>query len=295
MAETIGDIFRELDFYEYHQIFLSSNYYEVLFPFLLLFAVYYSVLSSKKLTFFKSKNTGKPFSSVISIISLVVSFYSVNFQISDEHTIATLMMMLFPNISALTIAILTFYIVGAILGKDFFKGVFDKKNTAFLYIAIGGIGLGAVLYYVGIAMGFWDFDPFDAGSRWNFILALFFLILGITFLFIDMAAIGILLLLVFGAYVVNSGDELVLSYFVDPVVFIIIIIILLLAWLNSEGEDKGMLAKKLRDSENTLAEFEKKNGRKPDDYNARIYDIVDSNYNSNLNKWKNKYGGENWK
>lgn len=286
MVSSLQEAFRELNFYEYHTLFLSSDFYSLIFPFLLSFALFYAVLPKLKL--FQSSKTGKPYNAVIFIISLFVSWYGVTFEISDGYSLSDLMMMLFPNISALTILILALYVVGAMFGKDFLRGLFPKKETAFVYLALGGLGLGVVLYYTGIAMGFWGFSPFDEGSKWNFILALFLFILGVTFLFVDMIPLGIIFLLVFGVYVYNSGNEAVLDLVVDPVIFIIIIIYLLMSWLLGDKDtERKKLAKILQDQEKTLANYSKK----PKDYEGRIHDIVSGSYEANKKKWEKEFGG----
>jgi len=225
MTNAVSDFLLNLDFYSIIEAFLDNGYYEFLFPFLLSFAVFFTILSKVKI--FKSKSTGKPYSSIISVVSLVVSWYGVSFETSDGYNVGNLIMMMFPNISALTIGVLSLYIVGAILGKDFFKGLFRKDHTGYMFIVIGAIGLGAVIFYVGIAMGFWDYDYLDAASYWNVILAVAFLIMGVVFILIDMASLGVLLLFVFGVFVYNYGEGNILEYFIDPVVFIVRIVIVL--------------------------------------------------------------------
>ena len=284
---------RSADFENLLQVFFDNNYYYFLFPFLLLFAILYTILG--KVSIFRSKKTGRPIKPVIFVISLVVSFYSVNFEISEGYLIGDLLMMMFPNISALTIGILGLYVAGAVAGKDFFRGLFDKKNSAFIYLAVGGIGLGAVLYYVGIAMGFWDIAVIDQTSYWNFILAFFLLILGIVFLFTGLVPIGIVFLFIFFGYVYNSGNATVIEYVIDPIVFIIVIILVLLAWLNSDKDKKFELRESLNRQEKRLQEYEKSYGRKPKDFESRFHDITDSSFNSNKKKWEQNYPGENWK
>ena len=78
MATSIGEIFRELNFNEYHRILLENSYYDILFPFLLVFAVLYSVLLSKKIKLFHNKK-GEPYSAIVFVISGIVSFSSIFF------------------------------------------------------------------------------------------------------------------------------------------------------------------------------------------------------------------------
>lgn len=277
MVNSISDAFRELDFYELHQVFLDSNYYQVLFPFLLAYVLFYTVLG--KIGIFQYKNgnrKGEPIKSVIVIVSLIVSFFGVSFEVSPGESVGSLMMVMFPNISALTIGVLMLYIVGSMFGLDFFKGMFRRDHSAYLYLAVGVIGLGSVIYYVGISMGLWDFDPLDAQSHWNVVIAVAMLILGVVFLFIDMVAIGVVLLMVFGAFVYNYGDGNILEYFVDPIVFIILIIVVTFSWVNSDKDRKDELEYKIRNQEKTRGRFK---GAK--DYDTPIRDIVEEAYLAN--------------
>lgn len=295
MVNNIRDIFTGLNFNEYHRILLESSYYQILFPFLLIFAVLYSALSSKKVMIFRNKKTGEPYSAIVFIISLIVSFYGVSFETSPGQSVGSLMMVMFPNISALTMGILVLYIVGGMLGKNFFKGVFSKKWDAIMYMIVGGIGLGAIIFYLGISMGFWDFNPLDTASYWNVIIGMFLLILGIVFLFVDYIPFGVLLLSIFAAFVYNYGQGSILDYFIDPVVFIVFIIIVMLMWMNTDKEAKYYVKRDLNDELRQKEQYEKVYGRKPKDYESRIHDIVDEQYKSNLEEWNKKYPGEEWK
>ncbi len=295
MATSIGELFRELDFNEYHKILLDNNYYSVLFPFLLVFAILYSILSAKSVKIFRSKKTNEPYSAVIFIISLIVSFYGVSFETSPGQNVGMLMMVMFPNISALTMGILMLYIVGGILGKNFFTGVFSKKWDAIVYMVVGGIGLGAVIFYVGITMGFWDFNPLDTQSYWNVILGMFLLIIGIVMIAVDYIPLGTMFLIIFGIFVYNYGEGNVLEYFIDPVIFILFIIIVLLMWMNSEKEHKFFVRRDLNDEIRQMEGYEKVYGRKPVPYESRINDLVESSYDDNIAEWKKKWPNEEWR
>ena len=287
MVNSIVDVLGELNFYELHKLFLDSSYYEFLFPFLLAYALFFTVLS--KVSIFKSKKTGEPIKSVIVVISTLVAFYGISFEISDGVNVGNLLMSMFPGISALTIGILTLYIVAAMFGEDVFNGLFRKDHTAYLYIAVGVIGLGSVIYYVGIAMGFWKFDSIGPESQWNTIIAIALLILGVVFMFIDMIGYGLILLMVFGAFIYNAGAGNILEYFVDPVIFIIVIIIVLVAWLNSDKEEKQILEDKLKASHMAASKLSEKELK---GYNNRIADISNQSHLDNLKKYRKKYGKE---
>jgi hypothetical protein len=270
-------------------VFFDSGYYEFFFPFLLSFALFYAILCHVKIFQHKKGSMqGKPVKSVIIVISFVVSYYAVSFEISEGNTLGSLLMMLFPNISALTIGILSLYIVGAIFAKNFFSGLFDKSNSAILYLLVGGIGLGSVVYYTGIAMGFWDNYPITNIGLWNTIFAVLFLVLGIVFLLIGMVPFAIIFLYVLIAFMLNySVTESILKLFIDPVVFILTIVGLSLSWMNSndleyhEKKYKKMLEKYERDF----------GGKNIQPYDNRIHDILESsmkNKKKYIDKLKNK-------
>lgn len=292
MASSFNDAIASIEIEELLFVFLDSGYYDILFPFLIVYAFIYAILA--KVEIFQSRKTGKPISSVLTVVSLVISWFGVSFEVSEGYSVGNLMMMLFPNISALTIGILMLYFVGSIVGKNFFKGVFDKRTGAFVYLAIGGIGLGAVIFYVGIAMGFWNYDPGDIPSYWNFIGAMFLLILGIVFLIVEMVPLGILFLALFGVFVYNGGNDNILEYFVDPVVFMVIIILVLLSWLSSDKEKEEKLKYNLGKNEKLLGKYEAAYGRKPNDYESRIYDITEASYQGNKKKYE-ELTGKKWK
>lgn len=298
MASTIGDIFRELDFNEYHQILLDNSYYDVLFPFLLVFAVLYTVLSLERVKLFRSKKTNEPYKSVIFIVSFILSYFGVSFEISDGYNLGSLFMMMFPNISALTMGILALYVVGSILGKDFFRGLFDKDHGAYAHFAIGVIGLGAIVFYLGIVFGLWDYNYLDPQSYWNIVIAVALLIMGVVFMIIGLFVPGAIMLLVLGTFIYNYGDGNILEYFIDPVIFIAIIVIGFVSWLGKDKNPKERLRSSLIDSERSIQkyidEYRKEHGREPRTYDSKIYDIMEKSYRNNVHKWNKKYPGEKW-
>lgn len=286
MAGSIRDLIVELDFNEFHEILLNNSYYDALFPFLLIYALLSAALPYAKI--FRSKKTGKPYKPTIVIISLVVAFFGSSFEISEGETLGSLMMMLFPNISAITIGILTLYLVGSMLNKNFFKNLFRKDVSSYAIFAVGVIGLGAIIYYLGIAFGMWDLDPFDQMSYWNIILAVAFLIMGVVFLFIDLIPLGLVFLLVFGVYVYNfDNSQTILELFIDPVIFIVIIFTALFSWMGSgkaksEEDEREALAGKLISQKAGILDY--------GEQDSRIKDIIDVNYDKNRKKWKKRYG-----
>lgn len=291
---NIRDVISKLDFNEYHQIFLNNSYYEILFPFLLIFAILYTILSHHKVRLFQNRKTGKAYKPIVMLVSIIVAFFSVYFEISAGQTVGGLMMMMFPNISALTIGILCLYIIGAIFGKDFFRDMFDKDHGAYIYFAMGGIGLGSVIFYVGISLGIWDFNPLDGGEYWTVIFGVLFFILTIVFFIIGQIPMGLVFLFVFLGIVFNSGDSSPLGYFIDPIIFIVILIIVILSWLNSDTDSeskKRKLMNSLRDAESSLS-FDEKHYDKD---GSRLTDITRANFEKNKSKWEKLYGGEDWR
>ena len=286
LTETIRDI----DIGELLSVLYDSHYYEILFPFLLSFAVIYTVLERIKIfKYKKGANKDKPIKPALFIVSALVSYYGISFELSQGYSVGNFLMMLFPNISALTMGILGLYIVGSIFAKDFFSGLFDRKNSAFLVLIIGVIGIGSIIYYAGIAMGFWSDYPITNTGLWNTIFAIAFLILGIVFLFIpNMVPFALILLFVFGTFVVNySAQESILELFIDPVIFILAIVAFLLSWLNSND---------IKEQEKEYAEMEKSfnedyGGKDIPDYKNRIHDIKKSALESkkkHIDKLKSK-------
>lgn len=279
MTNGISGLLSKINFFDLIKVLYDKSYYEIVFPFLLSYAIFFTILS--KIKIFKSKKTGEPIKPIIIIIALIISFFGVTFETAQGYNVGKLLMMMFPNISALTIGILALYIIGAILGKDFFRGVFRKDWDAYVYMAVGTIGFGAIIYYVGIAMGFWSSGGFSSTSYWNVIIAVALLILGLIFLFSDMFAFGLLCIIVFIAFVLNAGKGSILEYFIDPVVFIFFIFIFIFSWITTGGE-KEKLEKKIARQEEKLSKYAP--GTK--DYDSRFKDILEESLKRNREKLK---------
>ncbi len=272
---------------------LSGQFYDYLFPFLLIYAMFYTVLSSEKISLFRGN--GILNKAAVFTISITVSLFSIYFQLPSGYTIGKLLMILFPNISTITIVVLTLYIIGAMMGKNFFKGAFDKRKSAFGVLTIGGLSLGLVIFYVGIAFGMWNYMPFDEVGIANVVLAVIFIILAIVFFLIHMAGHAFILLIVTIKFIADGGDDFILNYFIDPAMFILILITFLLTWMNSEGEEKKLLKRDLLEQKESLDGYKKiNNGKLLDDYKSRKQDISESGFQSNQEKWNKKYPGESW-
>ena len=293
MASSWFDVlFDSFNPYAFLQWLQEKGMYDYLFPFLLIFVLFHVSLSFSSL--FKSKKTKEPLNAVITVIAIIVAFFSVSFELSPGYTLANTLMMLFPNISALSVLALMFYLIGAMLGKNYFRGLFSREITSYLFFLIGGLGLTSVLFYLGIAFGFWTYDLGNPGSYWNFFFVLLFLILGVVFIFVgfELRPFGIMFVLIALLYIINDGEGGVFSYVTDPIVFIVFLFTILVSWMGSDPEqEKRILAEKLRRSHKTI----QNDYTDTKEYESRIYDVVDPLYKSNLKKWKEKYGDEDWK
>lgn len=291
MAQSVSDFFKSIDFFQIQDTFVDIGLYDYLFPYLLLYALFVTVFPYIKLFQKKNGSTNKP---VVVLLSLLISLYGVSFEISSGQTIGMLLMNLFPNISALTIGIVALYIVGSILGVDFLKGLFRKDISANIYFTLAGLGLGMVVYFLGIAYGAWDYDPLDSESMWNVILALLFGILSIVFFIIKKVPEGLLFAIVVLSWIFGPQNESILMSFIDPFIFVLILFVFLLAWVNKGDDPKKHLAKLLQESKENIKNFEKSAGFKPKIFDSRTYDLTHQTYLNRLKEWEKKYGNENY-
>ncbi|MCB0370268.1 MAG: hypothetical protein KDD45_12805, partial [Bdellovibrionales bacterium] len=96
------------------------------------------------------------------------------------------------------------------------------------------------------------------------------------FLFTDFIPLGLLILFVLGTYVSNYGNESILGYFIDPIVFVFVIAVLMISWITGDKDHKIELKKKIDKREKLIEEYRKDyGGELPKEYESRIYDIVD--------------------
>ncbi|MFP4402627.1 MAG: hypothetical protein ACLFPL_05370 [Candidatus Nanoarchaeia archaeon] len=263
------------------RVLIDANYFDFLFPFLLLFALLFHVIQK-----ILGRKSSKLFSkSAATVIATIVSFYSVIYTFPSGYTIGDLMMMLFPNISSISIAILSLYVVGSVMGRDFFKDAFRKDISAYTIMFFGVIALGSVVYYVGIVIGLWSFDPYDSASWISVIITVAFLIVGIVFLLIGWFAIGLLLLYVSGSFIYNMGEVGLSSLLFDPYLFILFVFIGIMSWLFKDEKDENQILKeKLNKSKDVMKDIEKNYGGKPPKRGEDLlYDINSQNY-ENMSK-----------
>jgi hypothetical protein len=162
---TIEERIADLDFYGFLRALYDGGWYEFVFPFLLVYAIVFTVLNY--VTVFEGK---KP---VKAVIALVLALFSIAFPITGEgdcfncqKTLADFMMVLFPGVTAFSIGILALYIVAAMLGVnllDFFGE--GERNNLWIRVVLGGIGLIFVFYYFGLGFEWFDND-FSNSDFW---------------------------------------------------------------------------------------------------------------------------------
>ena len=265
---------------------VNAQYYEYFFPFLLLFALYYQVLY--RVLGKQGKNLfTKP---AAMIISGVVSFYSISFKFSTGYSIADLMIMLFPNISAISMAILSLYIIGSVLGYDFFKNMFRKDITAYSIFLFGAIAFGSVIYYAGIVIGLWTFDPYDTTAWFSTILAIGLLILGVVFFIMGWIVLGFGLLFVSVSFIVNKGTTSIFDLLFDPILFIGFIVVFFISWISKTGEDEQKnLQLAISQNKQTIEGIEQRFGRKPEQGEDLLYDINTQALENNEKLYNKKF------
>jgi len=276
----------EFSLVELLKALVNAQYYEYFFPFLLLFALYYQVIH--RVLGKKGKNLfTKP---AALIISLVVSFYSISFKFSTGYSIADFMIMLFPNISAISMAILSMYIIGSILGFDFFKNLFRKDLNAYSIFFFGIIAFGSVVYYSGIVIGLWGFDPYDKTAWFSTVFAIALLILSVVFFIIGWIALAFGLLYVSTSFIFNSGTTSIFDLLFDPILFIGFIVIFFMTWLSkNDGDEKKDLELAISQNRQTINDIESRYGRKPNQGEDLLYDINTQALETNEKKYNQLY------
>lgn len=139
----------------------DNGWFHYLFPFLLVYAILITILN--QIPMFKDRKPVKV------IIAVVVGLFAIAFPITDGScsspyggsyvaggcTLGDLMMVLFPGVTAFSLAILCLYIVAAMMGFDLmdFFGYY-RDNNIVKYI-LGALGVIVVAYYYAKGFG-WD-------------------------------------------------------------------------------------------------------------------------------------------
>jgi len=163
LTDRLGDI----EFSDFIDALYDGGWFEYVFPFLLVYAVVLTILN--KVEIFDNRK------GVRVIIALVLALFSIAFPITgnfdsctvgkfsnDCETLGSMMMVLFPGVTAFSMGILALYIVVAMLGLDLteFFGKGAKENDYIKYI-LGGIGLFVVIYYYARGFGWGGFENSD--------------------------------------------------------------------------------------------------------------------------------------
>jgi len=244
------NIITEIDFNQIITYLKNNSFLKYLFPFLLLYSLLYVILSNIKL--FKTKEK-KPLKSVITIISLVISIIGTIIPISNTgRNLGDFISSFFPNVSAIGIFLLTIFIISSMLGKNFLDFFSSPSENSFAHFIILFISFGAMLFYLGIYAGLWNYDSLNPNEQWNFYLAVSFVIIGIILIILKSYTIGTILLLTTIVYISNGANSNILSYLFDPIVFIVAIIFILLNWIQEPNKDKKYYKEEIKDIYETM-------------------------------------------
>ena len=168
---VILDFFRDIGFDRLIHALYDGGWFTIIFPFLLVYAIVFTILTKAKIQALDNKPT-------IIIIALVFSLFAVTFPITGNpgafcvtsnsivnpcgSTLGYLMASLFPGVSAFAIVILSLYIVAAMLGFRLLD-IFGENKTWVQYV-LGGIGILVVLYYTLLGFGWSGFE--SVGGNW---------------------------------------------------------------------------------------------------------------------------------
>lgn len=163
LVDEIGNV----EFAGLFNALFQGGWFEYVFPFLLVYAIVLTILNNVPM--FEKKKA------VRVIISLVISLFAIAFPINGNfqscginnsvythsgcETLGSLMMSLFPGVTAFSMAILALYIVAAMLGVDLmaFFGEGSEQNKILKYV-LGGVGTLIVLYYYAKGFGWGGFN-----------------------------------------------------------------------------------------------------------------------------------------
>lgn len=150
----------------------EGGWFEYVFPFMLVYAIVLTILNNVPM--FKERK------SVRVIIALVVALFAIAFPITGDfqscqvnnsithsggcETLGSLMMSLFPGVTAFSVGVLALYIVASMLGVDLMKFFGDdEKSNEYLKWILGALGLFVVVYYYARGFGW---EGFDGSDNW---------------------------------------------------------------------------------------------------------------------------------
>ena len=287
-----------VDFYYITNLIFSTSAHTYIFPFLLLYGLVFTILSSDKITIFRNKN-GVLMKKVVIIISFIFASFGSVIEIGEGKNLASFMEILFPNVTTIGLLILALYLVGSSLGYDFFRGIYRKDTTAYIIIffvlLVFGISFFIFLDYTNLL----NFSDMSSNSMFLFAFFLGTFIVGIVLVVLkifDFAIGFIIASITFGITFVNGKDFV--EAFQNPILIIGIIFTFLFSWLNSPQTKEEKIkhhSEVLEDTKEMLSSIEKDKykGEKPEDYKDLIYDIVDGvmkRQQENLEKLGEKKG-----
>ena len=167
----VSDFFSDIDFGEFIGALYDNGWYEVVFPFMLVYAVVFTILN--QVAIFEDKKPVKV------IVALVFAFFSVTFPIAEgpiscgfgagsttlhsDISLGDFMACLFPGVTAFTMVVLALYIVAAMLGVDLADFFGDGKKPNKITYILGAIGVFVVGYYYARGFGW---DGFEGSDNW---------------------------------------------------------------------------------------------------------------------------------
>lgn len=171
---TLSEELANIDFANFIDALFYGGWFEYIFPFMLVYAIILTILNNVPI--FKDK---KP---VRVIISLVMALFAIAFPINGDfascgvndtiyhsygcESLGSLMMALFPGVTAFAVGILALYIVAAMLGVDLMDFFKDKDKNNYLKYVLGGLGVFVVIYYYARGFGWGGFDDHAGALSW---------------------------------------------------------------------------------------------------------------------------------
>lgn len=158
---TLSDILEEVDFQnDIIEPLVDNGWYDFVFPFLMIYAILITILS--QVPMFKDKK------GIRVVIALVFSLFAVAFPITDNScpsasglsvsdgcTIGDFLIVLFPGVTALSIAILALYIAAAMMGLDLMKFFNDGEGeNKWIKWGLGAVALIVIGLYIAKGFGY---------------------------------------------------------------------------------------------------------------------------------------------
>jgi hypothetical protein len=171
---TLSEELANIDFADFISALFDGGWFEYVFPFMLVYAIVLTILNNVPM--FEEKKA------VRVIISLVMSLFAIAFPINGDfascgvndtiyhsygcESLGSLMMALFPGVTAFAVGILALYIVAAMLGVDLMDFFKDKDKNNYLKWVLGGLGALVVIYYYARGFGWGGFDDHGGALDW---------------------------------------------------------------------------------------------------------------------------------